>query len=472
MRSARKYGVRLVIPLTDNYNYYHGGKHDFVRWSGVGPDDNVSKACVLPAAADPELAAQCPFYSSPAAIGLFKRYVLELLSLKDPDTGVALKDDPTVLAWETGNELVGCPANWTANISTFIRVELGARQLVMDGRDVVRMGPDPELARHRSVDLVTDHYYPIKPTLLAPHAATAAAAGKVFTVGEYDWAAKPKDLDAFLDQIVSMPDVAGDLYWSLFPHADAYGFVKHGDGFSLHYPGDTPEMMIAVATIRRHAFAMRGLVEPPTPTVVTVPPVLQYARRGCVVWRGATLAGNYTVEKSADDGATWHLVIEASGATEVADTVMVPGKGFRDPGWESPAPEQTLYRVRPYSLAGVPGPYSNQVTGERGGTTALCFAPPPPTPPGPPGPGPSAPPSTDCSWVASRDYNPGPAGCSTGPCRVVHVATKEACCGACRAARNCLAGVFQPPLSKCFLKPEGSTAVTRPGDNITACIPL
>lgn len=36
--AARNYGLRLIIPLTDDYAYYHGGKGDFVRWA-TGKDD-------------------------------------------------------------------------------------------------------------------------------------------------------------------------------------------------------------------------------------------------------------------------------------------------------------------------------------------------------------------------------------------------------------------------------------------------
>ena len=31
---ARQHGLRLLIPLTDNFDYYHGGKYDFLRWNG------------------------------------------------------------------------------------------------------------------------------------------------------------------------------------------------------------------------------------------------------------------------------------------------------------------------------------------------------------------------------------------------------------------------------------------------------
>ena len=39
-------GIRLIVPLTDNYAYFHGGKHDFVDW--VDPKMEHRANCVLP----------------------------------------------------------------------------------------------------------------------------------------------------------------------------------------------------------------------------------------------------------------------------------------------------------------------------------------------------------------------------------------------------------------------------------------
>lgn len=33
--AARQHHIRLIIPLTDNWHYYHGGKHNFTDWRGI-----------------------------------------------------------------------------------------------------------------------------------------------------------------------------------------------------------------------------------------------------------------------------------------------------------------------------------------------------------------------------------------------------------------------------------------------------
>lgn len=86
-------------------------------------------------------------------------YLKHLLTHVNPYTMVAFKDEPTILAWETGNELHQGDApftNWTQDIARYIKEELGAGQLVLDGRhgsfsSVALGNPD--------VDLLSDHYY-------------------------------------------------------------------------------------------------------------------------------------------------------------------------------------------------------------------------------------------------------------------------------------------------------------------------
>jgi endo-1,4-beta-mannosidase len=95
---------------------------------------------------------------------------------------VAFKDEPTILAWETGNELHQGDApftNWTQDIARYIKEELGARQLVLDGRhdsfsSAALDNPD--------VDLLSDHYYSGWNAAIASaktHSATVADAKKV-----------------------------------------------------------------------------------------------------------------------------------------------------------------------------------------------------------------------------------------------------------------------------------------------------
>lgn len=57
----------------------------------------------------------------------------------NPYNGIAYKDDPTILAWETGNELGGYieaemwpPASWTRSVVSYIRA-YDSNHLIIDG---------------------------------------------------------------------------------------------------------------------------------------------------------------------------------------------------------------------------------------------------------------------------------------------------------------------------------------------------
>lgn len=238
VRSARDHGVRLVVPLTDNYHYYHGGKHDFTDWEGVAEDQ---------------------FYSNTKVLADFEAYVHALVTRVSSLTGVAYKDDPTIVAWETGNELTKPPASWTATIAAYLK-SIDPHHLVIDGA----YGVDSAALGIADVDIYSDHFYPPSVATLKKDAALTTGANKVLLVGELDWAGAHggDDLATFLAAIEGEPGIGGDAYWSLFGHDDACAsYVAHADGFTLHYPGDTPDMQQRARALAQHARTMSGLPE-------------------------------------------------------------------------------------------------------------------------------------------------------------------------------------------------------------------
>ena len=443
--SAALHGIRLVVPLTDNYAYYHGGKHDFADWAGITGE--AAKACVLPASVKEEEAKKCAFYSDSAVMGSFHAYVRKLVTRVNRYTGVALADDPTILAWETGNELVGVPPAWTANISALLKRELGAKQLVMDGRDGVRMGMQDGALKLADVDVVTDHYYmdldkSAVPKFLTPDAAAARKAQKVFTVGEFGW--NQGNLSAFLDSVLVNEAVAGDMYWSLFPHGDTHGFVSHGDSFTLHYPGATAPAAAAAALLRTHAFAMRGISPPPAPSMCPAPLVTGTAGR-FITWRGAVGAKAYNVERALAVAGPWSRVCDGC-ATDL------------DTPWQdnTRATDTTVY----YRVQGI------NLDGKAGAFSPVFESVPSPGPPTPP-PTPVLPPSS-CSFAPNTDCRGG-AGPGAGEAAAQ---TKEECCSLCQARPNCASSIYQERPAgkgKCFFKPSDCTPISK--DGVIACKP-
>ena len=170
---ARTNGIHLIIPLVDNWRYFHGGKHTFTTWRNLANEDL--------------------FYSDPNVINDFENYIAHVLNHTNQYTGVPLRDEPAILAWETGNELNNATSawdnHWTEMIAAYIK-SISPRHLVADGH-TSESNPSGMLSTNQlllpDVDLYTSHFYPPVIKRLQKNAALAERYNKVFYVGEYDW---------------------------------------------------------------------------------------------------------------------------------------------------------------------------------------------------------------------------------------------------------------------------------------------
>ncbi|PIN11251.1 Mannan endo-1,4-beta-mannosidase [Handroanthus impetiginosus] len=85
---AKKYGIYLILSLVNNWEGF-GGKKQYVQWARdhgqfLNNDDE--------------------FFTNPVVKGYYKNHVKAVLTRVNSITGVAYKDDPTILAWELINE--------------------------------------------------------------------------------------------------------------------------------------------------------------------------------------------------------------------------------------------------------------------------------------------------------------------------------------------------------------------------------
>lgn len=259
---AREHGLRIFAPLIDNYDYYHGGKFVFLRWAGFNITYNSSGI------ENPEV---MQFYNNQTVVDLFKTYIRHLITHVNPYTGLTYAEDPTIFAYETGNELSGpvqgdtdVPASWTAEICDYIK-QLAPHKLCIDGT----YGINKTHLTIPSVDAFDDHFYPLNLTRLEDDIDLVGSAEKVFIAGEYDWTGNDPtpSLQSFYDiidarQNMSNPVIAGDLFWSLFMHdvPNCNIFVNHSDGFTLQYgnPANTAHNNTQISTIRQHFFRMQN----------------------------------------------------------------------------------------------------------------------------------------------------------------------------------------------------------------------
>ncbi|MEV4351649.1 cellulase family glycosylhydrolase [Actinoplanes sp. NPDC049596] len=264
---AGKVGLRLVLPLTDNWAYYHGGHADFTKPYGL-PDS--------------------AFYTDPRVIADYQAYVGHVMRHRNPLTGKRLIDDPTVMAWELGNELEGMTPDWI-NQNAKLFSEWAPRQLIAAGR---RFDIDPDTLAAPDVDIVDVHYYPPTSAKVAADAATVAASGKVYIAGEY---ASTSASAAFFQPLIGDRNVTGMLSWSLFGHNDQYGYVQHDDGFTFHYPAGAAQTAYAVALGAKPATRPVG-----APLITGIDKV---GGINVLKWRGAAGADGYRVERRTAYGS-------------------------------------------------------------------------------------------------------------------------------------------------------------------------
>ncbi|XP_048230900.1 mannan endo-1,4-beta-mannosidase 7 [Ricinus communis] len=85
---ARRYGIKLILSLVNNYETF-GGKKQYVNWAR-------SRGQYLSSDDD--------FFRHPVVKGYFKNHIMTVLNRYNSFTRMHYKDDPTIMAWELMNE--------------------------------------------------------------------------------------------------------------------------------------------------------------------------------------------------------------------------------------------------------------------------------------------------------------------------------------------------------------------------------
>ncbi|GAA5915844.1 hypothetical protein JCM6882_006818 [Rhodosporidiobolus microsporus] len=265
--AAREYGLRVILPLTDNYNYYHGGKYSFIDFTGLSKNNKGQK-----------------FYESRAVIAAFGAYITAIVTRVNSYTGVPYYRDPTILAWETGNELGGYinaemwpPASWTNQIITYIR-KYDSQHLIIDGTGGFwnySTNAVPDGLNIAKVDMMTDHGYPRNTGILNKEIALAKSANKAFFIGEYDWTSTGGgvSLSSYLSAIEGAGSYLGDMIWNVMGHdAQCCAFVPHNDGYSLYYPnGNSAADQANILAVVKHWYKVTGRSQPSRLPAVACP---------------------------------------------------------------------------------------------------------------------------------------------------------------------------------------------------------
>ena len=174
-----------------------------------------------------------------------------------------------------------------------------------------------------------------------------------------------------LMRVIREEGIVGGLLWSIRSHRRDGGWFYHNEGGtpvnSYHVPGFAAgyayEETRVLDLLRREAYAICGLPEPPIAKPVPAP--VLFHRDGGFTWRGSTGAACYTMERAESPNGPW--VVAAVG---LADSVVADAKGLEaSPNsnptllWydeSAPAGKSFCYRVKGLNVAGGTD-YSNVV---------------------------------------------------------------------------------------------------------------
>lgn len=294
-QKAASLGLKLVIPLVDQWRYYNGGKWNFVHlragqtttaasngasYTIVDTINNTTANPPNAAQNSTEQNAENQFYTSLLIRGDFEAYISEILTHTNQYTGIKLGQDPVVLAWETGNEIYSATVEWTQAIATYIKTLTPA--LVADGSaaDGLAVSAGPGISCS-AIDIVGGHYYPAPGTALqgargstlTTDATSAINANKVFWCGEYPWAntASSADLQPWLAPIVTNTNASGAALWSIIAPGDSHGSGEDSNDASLYVPGTDAQMDASTGVLASFAQGMAGTTTAPTQFLAGTP---------------------------------------------------------------------------------------------------------------------------------------------------------------------------------------------------------
>ncbi|PON95166.1 1,4-alpha-glucan-branching enzyme [Trema orientale] len=120
---ARKYGVKLILSLSNNYQDY-GGKPQYAKWA---------RSAGVPISGDDD------FYTNAVVKSYYKNHVRKVLTRINTLTRIAYKDDSTIMAWELMNE-PRCQADYSGKTVNGWVQEMASYVKSIDNKHLVEVG--------------------------------------------------------------------------------------------------------------------------------------------------------------------------------------------------------------------------------------------------------------------------------------------------------------------------------------------
>jgi mannan endo-1,4-beta-mannosidase len=324
LQVANETGVRMIIPLVDNW-WWWGGPRDYARFRGKKKED---------------------FWTDSLIVADFKKTIAFLINRVNSYTGIPFKEDKAILGWETGNEMEA-PFSWTREIASYIK-SLDTNHLVIEGthsKEII-----DEVLLEPTIDVLSTHHYtPVDETIARITKARERARNrKPYFVGEFGFM-PTADMRRVLDTVIST-GISGIMIWSLRGHNRDGGFYSHS--IVYRWPGFESGRMWDEAAVmsmfREKAYQINGRTPEPLPAPET-PRLLPVETPWKISWQGSTGASAYMLERKSEDDLLWQVVAAKASDAEIAyrplymDTTAQSGKRY-------------FYRVRARNASGYSEP--------------------------------------------------------------------------------------------------------------------
>ena len=316
---ANELGIRLIIPLVDNWKWM-GGRGQYAAFRGKQADD---------------------FWSNEQIKEDFKATIAKILNRKNTLTGISYKEDKAIMIWELGNELRGCPLSWIEEMAAFVK-SIDGNHLINDGRQNKNI--TQEVIDSPYIDVLSSHHYEGDAMKMLEHIGQNLQkinGRKPYYLGEFGFIST-QGMRAVLEKCSSSENLVGALLWSLRFHNRNGGFYWHSEPFggffkAYHWPGfnsgstyDEQGVFALLEEFNRYDFK-----ELPEPLM------LPSEDAGHLSWQGATGACQYQVQRAESENGPWQSI---GTFTDDAQQAYVPlfNDGQAQPG------KAYYYRVKAY----------------------------------------------------------------------------------------------------------------------------
>ncbi|HWK93377.1 MAG TPA: cellulase family glycosylhydrolase [Luteimicrobium sp.] len=346
---AAQEGLRLVLPLTNNWSDF-GGMDQYTSWAGN--------------------AYHSDFYTDARERTWFKSWISHLLNRTNTITGVKYKDDPTIMAWELANEprcggsggkatdpscTVRTLDSWVGEMSSYVK-SIDRRHLVGTGDEGFTatdptggdwttdgsQGVDSTLfAEHRSVDYMSYHLYPDSwgktaewgTAYIRAHSKSAKKIGKPAILGEFGSKDPATRNTVYRDwtDAVRTSGGAGGLFWILSGvQADGTTLYPDYDGFTEYASSPSLTTLANFATsMRTGRTSFAPVADDDTVSTAFATPVSVDATANDIAYRARVLDRTLDLDPAAPGRQT---SLAATGGTFTAaddgTVTFAPADGF------------------------------------------------------------------------------------------------------------------------------------------------